>query len=147
MSTWWPAIRMYLLKTSEGTPNPATWPMWRGPLAYGQATADRTCVMEEILGVPRDRFLAGHDAGHFHPSFWPRGAVPVPGSRHGEGGPDRTRSRGGGPAGGDGAGPAGRLRGGRVDRGPLADPDHDVRPRHGRPDRLRVVVPRHHRHR
>ena len=40
--TSWPAIRMYLLKTSEGTPKPATWPMWRGPLAYGQATADRT---------------------------------------------------------------------------------------------------------
>ena len=42
ISTSWPAIRMYLLKTSEGTPKPATWPMWRGPLAYGQATADRT---------------------------------------------------------------------------------------------------------
>src|SRR5699024_3048097 len=37
--------RMYLLKTSEGTPNPATWPRWRGPLAYGQATADRTWLM------------------------------------------------------------------------------------------------------
>ena len=37
-----PAIRMYRLNTSEGTPKPATWPMWRGPLAYGQATADRT---------------------------------------------------------------------------------------------------------
>src|SRR4051794_26805038 len=45
MSTAWPAIRMYRLKTSEGTPNPATWPMWRGPLAYGQATADRTLLM------------------------------------------------------------------------------------------------------
>ncbi len=43
--TSWPAIRMYLLNTSEGTPKPATWPMWRGPLAYGQATADRTWVM------------------------------------------------------------------------------------------------------
>ena len=45
MSTSCPAIRMYRLKTSEGTPKPATWPMWRGPLAYGQATADRTWVM------------------------------------------------------------------------------------------------------
>ena len=45
MSTSWPAIRMYRLKTSEGTPKPATWPMWRGPLAYGQATADRTLLM------------------------------------------------------------------------------------------------------
>ena len=42
MRTSCPAIRMYLLKTSEGTPKPATWPMWRGPLVYGQATADRT---------------------------------------------------------------------------------------------------------
>ncbi len=47
MSTSCPAIRMYLLNTSEGTPNPATWPMWRGPLAYGQATADRTRLMLE----------------------------------------------------------------------------------------------------
>ncbi|GAA1709174.1 hypothetical protein GCM10009793_04040 [Brachybacterium phenoliresistens] len=38
-------MRMYREKTSEGTPNPATWPMWRGPLAYGQATADRTVLM------------------------------------------------------------------------------------------------------
>src|SRR3954451_23403640 len=26
---------------SDGTPKPATWPMWRGPLAYGHATATR----------------------------------------------------------------------------------------------------------
>ncbi len=45
MSTSCPAIRMNLLKTSEGTPKPATWPMWRGPLVYGQATADRTWLM------------------------------------------------------------------------------------------------------
>ena len=45
--TSWPAIRMYREKTSEGTPKPATWPMWRGPLAYGQATAERTWVMGE----------------------------------------------------------------------------------------------------
>ncbi len=45
MSTSWPAIRMYRLNTSEGTPKPATWPMWRGPLAYGQATADRTLLI------------------------------------------------------------------------------------------------------
>src|SRR6478736_63114 len=37
MRTSCPAIRMYRLKTSEGTPKPATWPMWRGPLVYGQA--------------------------------------------------------------------------------------------------------------
>ncbi len=45
MSTSWPAIRMYRAKTSEGTPNPDTWPMWRGPFAYGQATAARTWLM------------------------------------------------------------------------------------------------------
>jgi len=50
MSTSCPAIRMYRLKTSEGTPNPATWPRWRGPLAYGQATAEST-FMRSILGV------------------------------------------------------------------------------------------------
>ena len=33
MSTSCPAMRMYRLKTSEGTPKPATWPRWRGPLA------------------------------------------------------------------------------------------------------------------
>ena len=59
MSTSCPAIRMYLLKTSEGTPKPATWPMWRGPLAYGQATADRTWVMGVILGGGRDTFSSG----------------------------------------------------------------------------------------
>src|SRR5262245_22391981 len=26
---------------SDGTPKPATWPIWRGPLAYGHATATR----------------------------------------------------------------------------------------------------------
>src|ERR687895_243223 len=26
---------------SDGTPKPATWPMWRGPFAYGHATATR----------------------------------------------------------------------------------------------------------
>src|SRR3954452_2308732 len=54
MRTSCPAIRMYLLNTSDGTPKPATWPMWRGPLAYGQATAlstfdGRTRVMGPIL--------------------------------------------------------------------------------------------------
>src|SRR5690242_12477372 len=38
-----PFSRWYLANTSEGTPNPATWPMWRGPLAYGHATATRIC--------------------------------------------------------------------------------------------------------
>ena len=31
---------------SDGTPNPATWPMWRNPLAYGQATATRIFLRE-----------------------------------------------------------------------------------------------------
>src|SRR5690606_24205559 len=38
-------MRMCRLKTSDGTPKPATWPMWRGPLAYGHATAERMWVM------------------------------------------------------------------------------------------------------
>src|SRR5699024_4042344 len=45
---------MYRLNTSEGTPKPATWPMWRGPLAYGQATAERMWVMTpQLRGRPR----------------------------------------------------------------------------------------------
>src|SRR6476620_3117147 len=53
MRTSCPAIRMYRLNTSEGTPKPATWPMWRGPLVYGQATADRTRVMSASLVTGR----------------------------------------------------------------------------------------------
>ena len=37
-----PLIRMKRAKMSEGTPKPETWPMWRGPFAYGHATAVRT---------------------------------------------------------------------------------------------------------
>ena len=59
ISTSWPAIRMYRLKTSEGTPKPATWPMWRGPLAYGQATADRTWVMRASLVSHRHSISGG----------------------------------------------------------------------------------------
>ena len=54
ISTWLPAIRWYRLNTSDGTPKPATWPMCRGPLAYGQATAVRTWVMRSSL-VSGDR--------------------------------------------------------------------------------------------
>ncbi len=39
------------------------------------------------------------------------------------------------------------LRGGRLDRRPLADPHEDLRARDGRPAGLRVGVPRHHRRR
>src|SRR5690625_4314690 len=42
-------MRIYRLNTSEGTPKPATWPMWRGPFAYGQATAERMWVMTPQL--------------------------------------------------------------------------------------------------
>src|SRR6478752_7609124 len=63
MRTSCPAIRMYRLKTSEGTPKPATWPMWRGPFAYGQATADRTLLMGWILGVGANPVVLGHHAG------------------------------------------------------------------------------------
>src|SRR5579884_2506753 len=42
---------------SDGTPNPATWPMCRGPFAYGHATATRifcgfdTCERPLELGL------------------------------------------------------------------------------------------------
>jgi hypothetical protein len=42
-----------------GTPKPATWPMWRGPLVYGQATADRTRVMGASLVTGRHPDLPG----------------------------------------------------------------------------------------
>src|SRR3954463_11717016 len=41
MSTSSPRRRWYRAKMPDGTPKPATWPMCRGPLAYGQATATR----------------------------------------------------------------------------------------------------------
>src|SRR5689334_16919991 len=57
ISTSCPVIRMYRLYTSEGTPKPATWPMWRGPFAYGHATADKPLVMPGILGSAEIRAL------------------------------------------------------------------------------------------
>src|SRR6476620_970184 len=54
---------MCLLKTSDGTPKPATWPMWRGPLASGQATAVRTwrlMLLRLVSGAIRFRC---HDGG------------------------------------------------------------------------------------
>jgi hypothetical protein len=55
ISTSWPAIRMYREKTSEGTPKPETCPMWRGPLAYGQATAVRidAVTVDHLIPPPR----------------------------------------------------------------------------------------------
>src|SRR5687768_4347941 len=46
---------------SAGTPKPATWPMWRGPLAYGQATATRMRrgIPEVILGSPYNALAWG----------------------------------------------------------------------------------------
>ena len=41
ISTLSPAIRWYRLNMSQGSPKPETCPMWRGPLAYGQAGAAR----------------------------------------------------------------------------------------------------------
>ena len=84
MSTSWPAIRMYRLKTSEGTPNPATWPRWRGPLAYGQATAERTFMGPDPRRRRRPSSRPGPRAAvrdyasvvpHVASSARPRGAV------------------------------------------------------------------------
>src|SRR6266851_8436042 len=44
MSTRDPRSRSKRARTSAGTANPATWPMWRGPLAYGHAGATRTVL-------------------------------------------------------------------------------------------------------
>src|SRR6266851_7295182 len=44
MSTRDPRSRSKRAITSPGTASPATWPMWRGPLAYGHAGATRTVL-------------------------------------------------------------------------------------------------------
>src|SRR6266436_5317488 len=44
MSTREPRSLSKRARTSAGTAKPATWPMWRGPLAYGQAGATRTVL-------------------------------------------------------------------------------------------------------
>src|SRR5260370_6513398 len=51
MSTREPRSRSKRASTSAGTAKPATWPMWRGPLAYGHAGATRT--------VRRSVFVSG----------------------------------------------------------------------------------------
>jgi hypothetical protein len=51
---------MYRLKTSEGTPKPDTWPMCRGPFAYGQATAVKTLLIPESLSGPASAFPAAY---------------------------------------------------------------------------------------
>jgi hypothetical protein len=49
-------MRMNRLKTSDGTPKPETWPMWRGPLAYGHATAVKMrWVMATSLSAGKTR--------------------------------------------------------------------------------------------
>src|SRR5712664_138850 len=43
ISTFDPRNRSNRASTSAGTAKPTTWPMCRGPLAYGQAGAIKTC--------------------------------------------------------------------------------------------------------
>src|SRR3954469_14188438 len=50
ISTSLPFKRWYRAKTSAGTANPATWPMCRGPLAYGQAGATRIFCFDGVSG-------------------------------------------------------------------------------------------------
>src|SRR5215216_899306 len=45
---------------SDGTPNPATWPMCRGPEAYGQATATRIFCGRVDIGVHDTRRLSAY---------------------------------------------------------------------------------------
>src|SRR6266568_9601658 len=44
ISTREPRMRSKRARTSAGTAKPATWPMCRGPLAYGHAGATRTVL-------------------------------------------------------------------------------------------------------
>jgi hypothetical protein len=60
---------------SDGTPNPATWPMWRGPAAYGHATATRIfwggTTEHDTSGLVHDRKRRGVSAppnGHRDPA-------------------------------------------------------------------------------
>jgi hypothetical protein len=46
---------------SDGTPNPATWPMWRGPDAYGQATAAR--IFRGGIAEHHTSVLTAHHGG------------------------------------------------------------------------------------
>src|SRR6516225_8353863 len=62
ISTLLPAILWYRLNMSHGKAKPETWPMCRGPLAYGQAGAARMCFgladdMVKAYGLWRDRRL------------------------------------------------------------------------------------------
>src|SRR5215471_4812935 len=60
MSTRAPRSRWYRANTSDGTPNPATCPMCRGPLAYGQATETRMRSGGGLLMRDDKRNLASH---------------------------------------------------------------------------------------
>src|SRR5687768_7794497 len=108
---------MNRLNTSEGTPKPATWPMWRGPLAYGQATAERTWVMRGILVTrrhpvsPRRRDYRGR---HDHADR--RGpAAPAAGRRQGDARGEQQRPAAARRSAPGRAGAGGAGRGGRED--------------------------------
>src|SRR5215469_699399 len=57
ISTGLPHIRWYRANMSHGRPKPDTWPMWRGPFAYGQAAHARMwrLVITVSLGESRSQ--------------------------------------------------------------------------------------------
>src|SRR5215469_12777004 len=71
ISTWLPRIRWYRENMSQGRPKPDTWPMCRGPFAYGHAGALR--MWRLVMGSS----LVGY-------SVWPPERLPcsAPGHVH-----------------------------------------------------------------
>jgi hypothetical protein len=67
---------------SAGTANPATWPMWRGPLAYGQAGAMK------IVFEGRDEDIALHHTSRFLGDSGVEPGPPPPCEHRREDGPD-----------------------------------------------------------
>src|SRR6516225_5556000 len=57
LSTREPRRRSKRASTSPGTAKPTTWPMWRGPFAYGHAGAMRT-VLRSGTGDDKGKLAA-----------------------------------------------------------------------------------------
>jgi hypothetical protein len=78
---------------SDGTAKPATWPMWRGPLAYGQAAAIRIRFVTgrfgldlrldgRIRGGDRPRIRGDNDTSEGRPASF--AAAPAEQETHGD---------------------------------------------------------------
>src|ERR1700687_4727679 len=64
ISTREPRSRSNRAMTSAGTAKPATWPMWRGPLAYGHGGATRTVLLFSDTGDHKGKLAARRVVQH-----------------------------------------------------------------------------------